>query len=92
MSIDPNNIYWYLEKPLKIFFLKAIRIYQATLSPDSGWLKGKYPAGYCKFAPHCSEYTYQAVEKYGLISGGFKGLRRILRCHPWSKGGADPLL
>lgn len=92
MSINPHNIYQYLEKPLKNIFLKAIKVYQVTLSPDTGWFKNKYPAGYCKFQPHCSEYVYQAVEKYGLISGGFKGLKRILRCHPWSKGGADPLL
>jgi putative membrane protein insertion efficiency factor len=92
MSTNPNDPYFYLARPLKKLFLKAIRVYQATLSPDTGWLKGKYPAGYCKFEPHCSEYTYQAVEKYGLIKGGFKGLYRILRCHPWSKGGSDPLL
>ena len=87
-----NNIYYWLEKPLKIFLLKIIRLYQKTLSPDSGWLKEKYPVGYCKFKPHCSEYSYQAIEKYGVIIGGLKGLKRILRCHPWSKGGDDPLL
>lgn len=92
MIIKPNNIYWYLERPLKKLFLKAIRVYQATLSPDSGWFKDKYPTGYCKFEPHCSEYVYQAVDKYGLVKGGFKGLYRVLRCHPWSKGGSDPLL
>ena len=78
--------------PLKIFLLKIIRLYQKTLSPDSGWLKEKYPVGYCKFKPHCSEYSYQAIEKYGVIIGGLKGLKRILRCHPWAKGGDDPLL
>lgn len=45
----------------------------------------------CRFTPTCSQYTYEAVEKYGVFRGLWKGLLRILRCHPWSKGGADPL-
>jgi len=43
----------------------------------------------CRFYPSCSEYTYQAIEKYGLIKGSWKGARRILRCYPWSRGGID---
>ena len=46
----------------------------------------------CRFYPSCSEYTYQAVEKYGILTGGLKGLLRVLRCNPLSKGGEDPLL
>ena len=45
----------------------------------------------CKFYPTCSEYTRQAIEKYGAIKGIFKGIKRILRCNPISKGGYDPL-
>lgn len=45
----------------------------------------------CKYYPTCSEYTKQAIEKYGLIRGAFIGLKRILRCNPFSKGGYDPL-
>ena len=45
----------------------------------------------CKFYPTCSEYTKQAVEKYGVIKGIFIGIKRILRCNPFSKGGYDPL-
>ncbi len=45
----------------------------------------------CKFTPTCSEYTKQAILKYGVIRGGFKGLFRILRCNPFSKGGYDPV-
>ena len=45
----------------------------------------------CKYYPSCSEYTKQAIEKYGLIIGIFKGFLRILRCNPFSKGGYDPL-
>lgn len=45
----------------------------------------------CRFTPTCSQYTYAAVEKYGSLKGVFIGLKRIIRCHPWSKGGYDPL-
>ncbi len=45
----------------------------------------------CKFTPSCSLYTLQAIEKYGLLRGGFMGARRVLRCHPFSEGGFDPV-
>lgn len=45
----------------------------------------------CRFFPTCSEYTYQAIEKYGILWGSWLGLKRIIRCHPWNKGGKDPL-
>ncbi|MEA2020676.1 MAG: membrane protein insertion efficiency factor YidD, partial [Patescibacteria group bacterium] len=45
----------------------------------------------CKFEPSCSEYTYQAVEKYGILKGLWLGFKRIIRCHPWNKGGYDPV-
>ncbi len=72
-------------------FLLLIRLYQKTLSPDHGPLKAKFPYGYCRFQPTCSEYTYQAIEKYGIIKGGLMGSWRILRCNPFSKGGEDPV-
>ena len=45
----------------------------------------------CKYYPTCSEYMKQAIEKYGCFIGTLKGLKRILRCNPFSKGGYDPL-
>lgn len=45
----------------------------------------------CKFYPTCSEYTKQAIEKYGSIKGSIYGIKRILKCNPFSKGGYDPL-
>ncbi len=67
-----------------------IRVYQRTLSPDhSGWGKRFFPGGHCKFTPSCSEYMRLSLEKFGLVRGSLKGLWRILRCNPWSKGGSD---
>ena len=45
----------------------------------------------CKFYPTCSEYTKQAILKYGLYKGGLLGVKRILKCNPFSKGGYDPI-
>ncbi|MCK5243131.1 membrane protein insertion efficiency factor YidD [bacterium] len=45
----------------------------------------------CRFVPTCSEYTAIAVERYGIIKGFGLGVKRILRCHPWSPGGYDPV-
>lgn len=72
-------------------FLFFIKLYQKTLSPDSGWFKAYFPHGFCRFHPHCSEYCYQAISKYGAIRGSLKGLGRISRCHPFNEGGFDPL-
>ncbi len=46
----------------------------------------------CRFKPTCSQYSYQAIAKYGILRGSFMGLKRIIKCHPWSKGGHDPLV
>lgn len=73
----------------KIILLFLIRVYQRTLSPDHGPMKAKFPYGYCKFHPTCSEYGYQAIEKYGVIRGVPRVAWRIMRCNPWSKGGID---
>lgn len=73
---------------MKKLIIAAINLYQKTLSPDHGWFKGRHPHGFCKYYPSCSEYTKQSVEKYGVF-GLFKGLFRILKCNPWSKGGVN---
>lgn len=64
--------------------LKLLDIYQ-------GYIRTVLPCA-CRFSPSCSEYTKQAIEKYGFFRGAFKGLGRLLRCHPFSgRSGYDPL-
>ena len=67
---------------MKKILIKLIELYQkAPLSTLS----------VCKFTPTCSEYTKQAIIKYGALKGTFMGIKRILRCNPFSKGGYDPV-
>lgn len=64
--------------------LCAIRFYQANLSV---WFGGS-----CRFQPTCSQYGYEAIERFGVRSGSWLGLKRLLRCHPFSgKFGFDPV-
>ena len=75
----------------RFLILSAIRLYQRTLSPDHGIISKLFPLGYCKFNPTCSEYTYQAIEKYGVFRGSWLGFKRVLRCNPGSQSGDDPV-
>ncbi|EQB86490.1 putative membrane protein insertion efficiency factor [Clostridium punense] len=68
---------------LKKILLKVIKFYRKYISP----LK----APCCIYVPTCSEYAIEAIERYGAIKGGFMALKRILRCHPYHKGGYDPV-
>lgn len=76
---------------LKHIALKSIRLYQKTLSLDHGPMKKAFPQGFCRFYPTCSQYTYEAIDKYGMFKGSAMGTWRVLRCNPWSKGGNDPV-
>ena len=71
---------------MRKLIISLINLYQKVISP---MISSKNI--HCKFYPTCSEYTKQAVEKYGVIKGGAKGIIRILKCNPFSKGGYDPL-
>jgi putative membrane protein insertion efficiency factor len=68
---------------MKKIFLFFIKIYQKIISP---WTPKS-----CRFQPTCSEYSRQAIVKYGALKGGWMGLKRILRCHPFNPGGYDPV-
>jgi len=76
---------------IKKLFLKLIFFYQNYLSPITTKVFFGGAKNVCRFSPTCSEYTYQAIEKYGILLGSWMGFKRILRCHPWSQGGDDPL-
>lgn len=76
---------------LKKISLGFIRLYQKTLSFDHGPMHAYFPQGYCKFNPSCSEYTYQAIDKHGVVKGILLGVYRILRCNPFTKEGDDPV-
>lgn len=73
---------WLLQVPRRLL-AALIRAYQLTLSP-------LLPAS-CRFHPSCSQYTLEAVRKYGAARGGWLGVRRLVRCHPWNPGGFDPV-
>lgn len=68
---------------MKKIALFVIRLYQNTIS------RALPPS--CRFTPTCSHYTYEAIEKYGFVRGGWLGVKRISRCHPLNPGGYDPV-
>jgi putative membrane protein insertion efficiency factor len=76
---------------MKKIILKAIKLYQRTVSPDHGWGRIFLRHAGCRFYPSCSAYATDAIMKYGIIKGSILGLWRILRCNPWSRGGHDPV-
>jgi putative membrane protein insertion efficiency factor len=64
-------------------FIVFIKIYQLLISP-------LFPSS-CRYTPTCSHYTLEALKKYGLFKGGWLGIKRISRCHPWGGSGYDPV-
>ena len=62
--------------------LGAIRVYQTAMSP--------YLLGVCRHSPTCSEYTYQAISTYGVLTGVWLGVLRLIRCRPMGTRGYDP--
>ncbi len=78
---------------MKKFILQLIKLYQKTKFFHKPLFKSLFLTDTgCRFTPTCSQYSYQAIEKYGIVKGIFLSLKRIIRCHPWSKGGYDPIL
>ena len=68
---------------IKNILLGSIKLYKYAISPllpDS-----------CRFVPTCSEYSAEAIERYGAVKGSYLSVRRILRCHPFHNGGYDPV-
>ena len=67
---------------MKKILIGIIKIYQ--------WFS-KFTPPVCRFTPTCSQYTIEAIEKYGALKGIWLGIKRICRCHPGNKGGYDPV-
>ncbi len=72
-----------MRNPIGIVLRAAIRVYQRVVSP-------LFPPS-CRFTPTCSNYALVALERHGVIKGGWLALKRIGRCHPWNPGGFDPV-
>jgi len=70
-------------KLLAVPFILLIKIYQLLISP-------LFPSS-CRYIPTCSHYTLEALKKYGIFKGGWLGIKRISRCHPWGGSGYDPV-
>jgi uncharacterized protein len=68
---------------MRQFVVLLVRVYQMVLAP-------LLPPNTCRFSPTCSQYTIDAVRKYGVLEGCWKAVKRIGRCHPFNPGGYDP--
>lgn len=73
---------------MKYIFLTLTQLYKKILSPALHYFS---PGLGCRFYPTCSKYTHQAIKKFGIIKGIWMGLKRIIRCNPFNKGGYDPI-
>ena len=71
---------WHLPRNILVFILK---MYRRVISPIYGQV--------CRFFPSCSAYALEAVTVHGAVKGSWFAARRVLRCHPWSAGGVDPV-
>lgn len=68
---------------MRAILIALIRVYQLLISPVLG--------NHCRFYPSCSQYAREALERYGVLRGGWLAIRRLSRCHPWHPGGIDPV-
>jgi len=68
---------------MKYVLILLIRLYKITISP--------FFPNTCRFHPTCSAYASEAIQKYGALKGGILAIKRIVKCHPFHKGGFDPV-
>ncbi|MDB3979895.1 membrane protein insertion efficiency factor YidD [Candidatus Marinimicrobia bacterium] len=73
----------YMQNIPSLFFVALIKGYQTFLSPLLG--------SNCRYQPTCSQYAIDVIKEWGSMKGSMLALKRILRCHPWSKSGYDPV-
>ena len=67
---------------MRRLLIQLVLLYRATL--------GEFLGGQCRFTPTCSQYAIDAITQYGAFRGGWRAIKRIVRCHPFGKGGYDP--
>lgn len=72
-----------MRSPAALLAIVVIRVYQRVISP-------MFPPT-CRFMPTCSNYALTAIERHGVVRGGWLALKRVGRCHPWNPGGYDPV-
>ena len=72
-----------INKISKNIVISSINLYKYLISPLLG--------NNCRFVPTCSEYTKESIIKYGVVKGFWLGFKRLAKCHPWGKGGYDPI-
>lgn len=78
-----NKVLGQINSGCKKSLIAILKIYHRLLSPFLGQ--------HCRFIPSCSEYAVQAIEKHGIVRGGWLTIKRLLKCHPWHSGGYDPV-
>ena len=71
---------WLLPRRAAALLIRGYQLMISPLLPPS-----------CRFTPSCSQYTLEAITRYGLLRGGWLGARRLVRCHPFNPGGFDPI-
>jgi len=81
--MDSKQIYNIIINIITFPFIIVIKIYQVLISP-------LFPSS-CRYMPTCSHYTTEALKKHGLFKGGWLGIKRISKCHPWGGSGHDPV-
>lgn len=77
-----GGIWGFLQRLFAGFLIGLVRLYKTWISPMVG--------PHCRFEPTCSDYFIESVRKRGVVIGSLRGIWRICRCHPWSRGGYDP--
>lgn len=73
---------------MRSIILKSLKIYKRSISPTLRYFFGNS----CRFDPTCSEYASQAIENFGILKGGILATKRLIKCHPLSKPGYDPVI
>jgi putative membrane protein insertion efficiency factor len=74
---------WICGIPARLALIGLVRLYRVTLSGIAG--------GQCRYLPSCSHYAEEAIRTRGAVAGSLLAVRRIARCHPWARGGEDPV-